>query len=491
MVSLECDERCANYGTNLHVCYDNIITADYTGTTYKGFYADSAPVAVKTIFKCEETEQYFHKETFRYLMTNSKFNRNENLVHYFDMDETVKLRFVVMERYDTDLRDMQTEKFRKSDRLKFIKSICQAVHILHSEINIVHGKINPNNVLLWKNQDGSYTAKLADFGISKTFSDDCTTIDTNGTQNDEWMSPRFLRANDCGDIKYKASAADDIFSLGMLIYYIYTNGKHPFGNPSWRIYSIRYNRIDSDDILEENFAFQNLMRAMTNRKPKERPTIQQVINHPFFWSYEFNFHFIRDVYSRLGSFCQFQDNLESRFDIMNDFSGGWNKALDPEWIAYLQKQRAKTSRPYKFKSFVSLLGFICENFENRSDWANETKLVPLLRNDEPADAAIDELSYMRYFMRKFPKLILVLATTDGIESLRLNPDFILPSQTTFDLGPSDKKRGWIRKVLSEKCTKTSKVVLKRKIRKEKKRQIKHCEKNPRRSQVSYFGQQTV
>ncbi|XP_037050094.1 serine/threonine-protein kinase/endoribonuclease IRE1-like [Bradysia coprophila] len=353
--SADCNERCADYGPNLHVCYDNIITPNYVGNTYQGFSVDGTPVAVKTIFKCEETEQYFHKETFRYLMTNSKFNRNENLVHYFDMDETVKSRFVVMERYDTDLRDMQTEKFGKSDRLDFIKNVCQAIHIFHSEFNIVHGKINPNNVVLCNNRNGSYTAKLADFGISTAFSDNCTII-TNGTQNDEWMSPRFLRAIDCGDTKYKTTTADDIFSLGMLIYYIYTNGKRPFRSPSRRIHGIIHNQIKFDDCMEENFAFENLMRAMTHNNPMERPNIQQVINHPFFWSYEFNFHFIRDVYSRLGAVGNFRNNLESRFDIMNDFSGGWNIALDPEWITYLQTQSSAdmTLRPYTPTSFVSL-----------------------------------------------------------------------------------------------------------------------------------------
>lgn len=290
----------------------------------------------------------------------------------------------------------------------------------------------------------------------------------------EWMTPAHLRAIDCGGMKYTASKEDDIFSLGILIYYIYSNGKHPFGNPSWQTYNIRNNQLKFDNFIEENFAFQNLVRAMINNNPKKRPNIEQVLKHPFFWSYKFSFRFIQDVHDKLNSYDNFRDNLESRFDIMNDFRDEWNKVLDSEWTEYLNKPRttAGTSEPYQFKSFVNLLAFIVDKFEERTDWATEHNLVALLRNDELVVPAVDESSYMRYFVQKFPNLILVLATTDGIESLPLNDDFTLPSRFIFELGLSNNDRGAMREIPAKKIDKEwEEVPKKKKPKKEKSRQV--------------------
>lgn len=72
---------------------------------------------------------------------------------------------VVMEKMEYDLKHFLNSKkiIEKSDILKILNDVLQAIVFLHSE-NIVHRDIKPQNILIDKHNG----AKLIDLGISKT-----------------------------------------------------------------------------------------------------------------------------------------------------------------------------------------------------------------------------------------------------------------------------------------------------------------------------------
>ncbi|KAG2548827.1 hypothetical protein PVAP13_9KG201100 [Panicum virgatum] len=101
-------------------------------------------------------------------------------------------------------------------RYKIIQGICYGLRYLHEEwqLNapIVHMDLKPANILL----DNNMVPKIADFGLSRLFSEEKTwtcTISRNGTLG--YMSPEYIN-------KGIVSTKSDIFSLGVIIIEIVT-----------------------------------------------------------------------------------------------------------------------------------------------------------------------------------------------------------------------------------------------------------------------------
>ncbi len=70
----------------------------------------------------------------------------------------------------------------------------------------------------------------------------------------------------------------------MLVYYILSGGQHPFGEQPFcevnilqGLYSLEH--LD-DDVVKD------LVSWMINEDPNERPTVEQTLTHPFFWTDE-------------------------------------------------------------------------------------------------------------------------------------------------------------------------------------------------------------
>lgn len=64
---------------------------------------------------------------------------------------------------------------------------------------------------------------------------------------------------------------------GMLIYYIYTGGHHPFSD----IHEGTYNLDHVKDVMAKD-----LIEMMTDAEPQNTPKVEECSNHPFFWSTE-------------------------------------------------------------------------------------------------------------------------------------------------------------------------------------------------------------
>lgn len=67
----------------------------------------------------------------------------------------------------------------------------------------------------------------------------------------------------------------------MLTYYILSDGKHPFGDGIWCVMNILKGEYSLEDI--KDIAAKDLIEWMINKEPDKRPTIDKVLNHPYFW----------------------------------------------------------------------------------------------------------------------------------------------------------------------------------------------------------------
>jgi serine/threonine protein kinase len=112
-------------------------------------------------------------------------------------------------------------------RLHLFVSVCDAVEYAHRQ-SIVHRDIKPSNILVGVDD----AVKLLDFGIAKLTSPAAgggtrtRTRTGEGRMTPDYASPEQRRGK-------RATAASDVFALGVLLYKLLT-GRHPQRRSGWR-----------------------------------------------------------------------------------------------------------------------------------------------------------------------------------------------------------------------------------------------------------------
>jgi serine/threonine protein kinase len=120
------------------------------------------------------------------------------------------------------------QRLNVEERLKICQDVGNAIAHLQSignsasylfvnvvdvrRLGIVHGDIKPDNVLIFKGDDGSFTAKVADFGFSTRYSHvgDCIVL----PQSQPWCAPEW---DEYPEFPPAQAIKTDVFSFGMLI----------------------------------------------------------------------------------------------------------------------------------------------------------------------------------------------------------------------------------------------------------------------------------
>ena len=164
-----------------------------------------------------------------------------------------------------------------------IYQIALGVNYLH-KFGIVHRDLKPDNIMVAEkninSNEENIIIKIMDFGFSKIVSKQEKLIEGLGTLY--YASPELIQ-NSPYNIEI------DIWSIGVIIYYMFT-GCYPF-------YGKEEEEIE-EKILEENVEFkdgewgnisdkvQDLISKCLEKNPEERITIEQFLMHPWFQNLE-------------------------------------------------------------------------------------------------------------------------------------------------------------------------------------------------------------
>jgi len=146
-----------------------------------------------------------------------------------------------------------------------IDQIAHGLQYVH-DLGIVHGDLNPHNIMLTRDQRGHALVKIVDFGISRIeavfvhIGKDLVT--PLGTGHDEICgTPGYICPNVFKTRAY--SHRSDLFSLGVIAHELFT-GRNPFPGKS------PYRTLQQPQIADFWALFQTIFRKILAARPKSR-----------------------------------------------------------------------------------------------------------------------------------------------------------------------------------------------------------------------------
>jgi serine/threonine-protein kinase len=193
------------------------------GAVYRGVRADASferQVAIKVVNRAVASQLMLRRFAAeqRILATLE----HPNIARLYDSGLTTDGRpYLVMEYIEGSRIDRFADErsFGLRERVALIESVCDAVAFAHRHL-IVHRDLKPANILV--TTEGR--AVLLDFGIAKLLAADDTGDSTRAGQRfltPEYASPEHLRDG-------PATAAMDVYSLGVMLYELLTGARPPW-----------------------------------------------------------------------------------------------------------------------------------------------------------------------------------------------------------------------------------------------------------------------
>ena len=355
--------------------------------------------ALKRLEKAKINRQEIQREITTLLSISGKC---ENIIKYHDCHEDDFFQFIFLDLMDGDLHEfVENEdvssvlKKGPTVHVQVAKQIINGLAFLHDQ-KFIHRDIKPGNILY--TADPSLHFKIADFGLTKNVSTFSTIISSRGNAAGMapgtrcWMAPELISME-----SKEHTQQSDIFSLGLVLHYLFTLGKHPFAK-RWeeRAHVIERNmeenRIDLNKTLPPEAA--NFLQVLLRKDPSRRPPAAHLSQHPFLWSEGKKIEFLKAVGDqpeaekpaehRNSKLEQLLQKTPTGMEVIGRRS--WDYAIedlfDEMTIAWRQKR-------YRTDKVIDLIRFI------RNAYAHRQERSPEFQED------LEE----NIFLRKYPSLV--------------------------------------------------------------------------------------
>ncbi|XP_038883515.1 serine/threonine-protein kinase/endoribonuclease IRE1a-like isoform X2 [Benincasa hispida] len=267
--------------------------------------------------------------------------------------------------------------------LKLMRDVVAGLEHLH-ELGIIHRDLKPQNVLIVKQQ--SICSKLSDMGISKRLPANVSSLGhrATGCGSSGWQAPEQL-------LRGRQTRAIDSFSLGCVLFFCITGGRHPFGDHLERDVNIVKNKMNL--LLVDNIPEAvDLISQLLNPNPSLRPKASEVLRHPLFWSSEMRLSFLRDTSDRIELEDRETNLLKALESTAPQALGTeWDEKMEPIFIANIGRYRR-----YKYYSVRDLLRVMRNKLNHYRELPEEIQELI---------GSIPE-GFDDYFTRRFPRLLI-------------------------------------------------------------------------------------
>merc|ERR1711871_481572 len=237
------------------------------------------------------------------LLMISQRGAHQNVVRYFGFEEDANFMYLAIELCEVSLwsvfyeRSMLSKRLQFRDILKqqnFTKQLLEGVQFLHSQ-QIVHGDLRPKNVLF----DYNGLLKITDFGLAQkvSFEDDSFSWQHGGPDGSGgWFAPEVY-------LKGRKTMAVDLFSAGCMIFWVASDGLHPFDNNPFNVVQGHYQK----HVLCGKPELLDLIGWMVSHNFENRPSVDDILSHPFLWNNTTRVLYLTEVGNKID---QYKDLLE-------------------------------------------------------------------------------------------------------------------------------------------------------------------------------------
>ncbi|KAI0482701.1 hypothetical protein GGR56DRAFT_621241 [Xylariaceae sp. FL0804] len=360
-------------------------------------------------------------------------DHHPNVIRYYAMSKNDSFLYIALQLCQASLSDIVDRpqlfpalaRAGEMDLPGVLLQIADGLGFLH-ELRIIHRDLKPQNILVTMDRYGKPRLLVSDFGLCKKLEDGqssfgATTAHAAGTSG--WRAPELLLddearehavmtmasshsdsssqlvSSDVASVR-RATRAIDIFSLGLVFFYVLTKGQHPFdcGDRYMREVNIRKGQFNLGplDVLGECAdEAKDLVEWMLQSNPRARPTAPQVRSHPFFWPAQ----------ERLAFLCAVSDHfelepreppsealamLEARapYVCRSDFI----RMLPKEFVESLGKQRKYTGT-----RLLDLLRALRNKLRHYGEMDESLKKMI---------GSIQDGGYLGFWARRFPNLLI-------------------------------------------------------------------------------------
>ena len=277
----------------------NLIKTGAYGKIYSAYsIKDNEEICLKKIDIEEMKKNYeendlkdFQQDLNNEISILKLLSNNENSVKYYgdydNKNEKINEKVIVMEKCDMNLKEFIIRK-EKALSCKEIKDKFEPLNKLFKKIQqekIIHRDLKLENLLIKYNKGKKdYIIKLGDYGLGKF------KAKSNGIFSGLKGTPDTVAPEIVLEKVQKYESTVDIFSLGIILYQLSHNLKHPFGT-KYELVIIKYHEnYDKDNLNIEfdnsikNKDFIDLIKKMIKLNPKNRLKWNEYFEHPFFKS---------------------------------------------------------------------------------------------------------------------------------------------------------------------------------------------------------------
>eukprot|EP00792_Barthelona_sp_PAP020_P009745 TRINITY_DN3319_c3_g4_i3.p1 TRINITY_DN3319_c3_g4~~TRINITY_DN3319_c3_g4_i3.p1 ORF type:complete len:610 (+),score=127.81 TRINITY_DN3319_c3_g4_i3:59-1888(+) len=354
----------------------------------------SRSVAVKRLLK----EYYNLAEQEIDLLIRS--DHHSNIVSYYTKENDGQFIYIALEKCPTNLFDLVNRGIESWDlKIRYIRDTLIGLAYLHKN-SIVHRDLKPQNILVGYQN----AAKISDMALGKFLEDSQSYFSGRDVGSLGYQAPEVLRGE-------RMTNKVDIFSFGCIVYFVLTDGNHPFGGMYERNQRISNNHKPANLLAKrEHFLAQHFVDYALTFNIDKRPSAEQLLGHPIFWNPSKKLKFLLDVSDYLEFFngdCQlitlFNDFKKSNFPFKD-----WQLILGEHWKNELSFHN------YDNDSIQHLLRFIRNKKHHYRDLNSKLQ--------EVVGALPD--GFLNYFTQKFPQLLPHCYTfasqyLKGVESLKM------------------------------------------------------------------------
>ena len=210
-------------------------------------------------------------------------SHHQNSLKFYGSYDNNNEKILVLEKCDENLEEYMNNRNNASLNLELIKEIFNGLNKVFKTMQkekIIHRDLKLKNLLVKyiDNKKDKFIVKLGDYGIGKYLNKGKTMTGLKGTA--QTVAPEILLE--------KYENIEDIFSLGIILYQLSHNLKHPYNDNDAQRHFIYINYFYKDnfnitiDNSIKNQDFIDLLKKMLQINPKNRISWEEYFNHPFF-----------------------------------------------------------------------------------------------------------------------------------------------------------------------------------------------------------------